>query len=98
MAAKRARTMTPAEAREAGMDALLFLASEPDRMAGFLIATGATPAELRASARSESTLRAALVHLEGDESLLLVFAADTHRAPEDIARARAALEGHETDV
>lgn len=75
------------------LKALAFLASDEARLAGFLAATGLAPDELKARAAAASTLRAVLEHLAGDESLLLVFAADHGIPPQDIAPALRLLAG-----
>ena len=75
------------------VQALGFLASEPQRFARFLALTGLELEDVRARAGSPDLLAAVLGHLTGDESLLLTFAAETHIAPETIAPALAILQG-----
>ena len=64
-----------------------FLAEDPARLSRFLTLTGLTPQDVREQARSHQFLAAVLEHLLGDESLLLVFAANASVAPETIAPA-----------
>jgi len=73
--------------------ALSFLASEPDRLAGFLAETGLGPQSLRAAARQPGFLLGVLEYVSNDESLLLAFAEASGLDPQDIARAREALGG-----
>jgi Protein of unknown function (DUF3572) len=90
-------------AREAAemlaIQALSFIAEEPDRLAAFLNASGLTVERLRESARSPGFLAGVLEHMLADESLLLAFAAAADIDPADIARARGALGGRwERDI
>lgn len=78
-------------ANSIGEAALLFLASDPQRISGFLTLTGVGPAELRENAQAPEMLAAVLDYLLQDESLLLVFCTAESIAPGDIAPARRAL-------
>jgi hypothetical protein len=71
---------------------LAFLAEEPARLAGFLNVTGLTPDQIREQAATPEFLAAVLEHLAGDESLLLVFAANTTVAAETVTPALALLQ------
>jgi Protein of unknown function (DUF3572) len=79
-------------AEDIAAQGLAFLAEEPERLLRFLALTGLEPAEIRAQAQSPQFLAAVLEHLAGDESLLLVFAANASVAPETIAAALAQLQ------
>jgi hypothetical protein len=90
-------------AREAAemlaIQALSFIAEEPERLAAFLNATGLTVERLRESARAPGFLGGVLEHMLADESLLLAFATAADIDPADIARARGALGGRwERDI
>ena len=78
----------PALTREAAEDiaaqGLAFLAEEPARLVRFLTDTGLTPDQIREQVEAPEFLAAVLEHLVGDESLLLVFAANTSVAPETV--------------
>lgn len=74
---------------------LKFLAGDSERLSRFLVATGIGPAALRAHADDPALLAAVLEYLLGDESLLLVFAAEAGLSPESIAPAQALLAGTE---
>jgi hypothetical protein len=84
-------------AREAAeilaIQALSFIAAEPERLNGFLNATGLTPNRLRESANEPDFLAGVLEHMLSDESLLLAFADSAAIDPADITRARIALGG-----
>ena len=84
-----------AAAEALAIEALSFLAAEPERIGRFLAVTGLGPQELRAMAHQRSFLTAVLDYLAADESLLVAFASDTNRNPADIAKARRALGGAE---
>ena len=90
---KKAR-LTLDDAESIALQGLTFLASDPERMSRFFALTGIAPGELR-SWNDEPRLQAAVLdHLLGDESLLLVFAAEAGIAPEDAAPARDVLSKH----
>ena len=79
------------EAEALALQGLTFLAGDMARLGRFLTLTGLSPAELKASIGTPRLQTAVLDHLLSDESLLLVFAADTGVKPESVAPARALL-------
>ena len=82
-------------AREAAemlaIQALGFIAAEPERLDAFLAATGLTLDRLRESANAPDFLGGVLEHMLADESLLLAFADSAAIDPAAVARARNAL-------
>jgi Protein of unknown function (DUF3572) len=84
-------------AREAAemlaIQALSFIAAEPERLNGFLNATGLSLDRLRESATAPDFLAGVLEHMLADESLLLAFADSAAIDPADVTRARTALGG-----
>lgn len=91
---KRAKPepLDPDGAEEIGIQALAFLAADDYRLAKFLGLTGIAPNDLVAGARTAPMLAAILEHLSGDESLLLVFAAEAGLPPERVGEALAMLD------
>ena len=90
-------------AREAAemlaIQALGFIAGEPERLDAFLAATGLTLERLRESATEPDFLAGVLEHMLADESLLLAFADSAAIDPAAVARARNALGGNwERDI
>jgi len=85
-------------AREAAemlaIQALGFIAAEPERLDAFLGATGLTLERLRESATEPDFLAGVLEHMLADESLLLAFADSAAIDPAAVARARNALGGN----
>jgi hypothetical protein len=85
-------------AREAAemlaIQALGFIAAEPERLDAFLGATGLTLERLRESATQPDFLAGVLEHMLADESLLLAFAESAAIDPAAVARARNALGGN----
>ena len=79
-------------AQSLAIDALGFLASDNDRLERFFSTTGLDPQTLREQAHNPSTHAAILEHLLQDESLLLVFCANTRNSPNDIRPALEALQ------
>jgi len=73
--------------------ALSFIAAEPERLAHFLAVTGLTPQSIRAAAREADFLAGVLDHIADDERLLLAFASESGRNPNEVMRAREALAG-----
>jgi len=82
-------------AREAAemlaIQALGFIAEEPERLGVFLNATGLSVERLRESANAPGFLAGVLEHMLADESLLLAFATAAALDPAEVARARNAL-------
>ncbi len=92
----KARTAQPREAAELlAIQALAFIAEDPDRLGAFLAASGIGPDAIRAAAREPGFLAGVLDHMLGDESLLLAFAGSAGLDPASIARARRALGGRQ---
>ena len=73
------------------IQALAFIAEDPERMAAFLSATGVEAGAIRHAARDPDFLAGVLEHMLGDESLLIAFADSAAIDPAEIARARYAL-------
>jgi hypothetical protein len=77
------------------IQALAFIAEEPERLNGFLGMTGIPLAEIRAAAARPGFLAGVLEHMLGDESLLIAFAESAGIDPAEVARARGALDPKE---
>ena len=90
---KAAATQSREAAETLAIQALAFIAEEPERMAAFLSATGIEAATIRDAARAPDFLVGVLEHMLGDESLLIAFADSAAIDPAEIARARHALGG-----
>lgn len=73
------------------LNALNFLAQEPDRLGRFIALTGIGPDALRKSAAEPGILAAVLGHLLEDESSLLVFCTTFAIEPDDVGPAHARL-------
>jgi hypothetical protein len=92
----KSRSAQSREAAEAlAIQALAFIAEEPDRLGAFLAASGIGPDAIRDAAREPGFLAGVLDHMLGDESLLLAFAGSAGLDPANIARARRAMAGRE---
>jgi Protein of unknown function (DUF3572) len=90
---KPAKPLTQEAAEELAIQALTYIAGEPDRLARFLAETGIGPAEIRAAAREPGFLAGVLAHLAADEGLLTAFAAEAKVDPADIGKALHTLTG-----
>ncbi|KAB2911310.1 MAG: DUF3572 domain-containing protein [Hyphomicrobiaceae bacterium] len=89
---RRHRPIDREAAETIAAQGLAFLAEDGRRFARFLALTGLDVGDVRAHAGTPALLAAVLEHLAGDESLLLVFAANSQVAPETIAQALAVLQ------
>jgi len=89
-----------AAAEALAVQALTFMAADPDRLRRFLAASGLEAGSIRAAAADPGFLLGVLEHMLGDEVLLVAFAADAKVDPAAVDRARAALGGRswERDV
>ncbi len=74
------------------VDALTYLASDPERLERFLALSGLSPENLRATAASPGFLASVLAHFTQDEALLLDFAAAKGCDPKLILTARDCLD------
>jgi hypothetical protein len=83
--ARKSRTEENAETL--AVEALSFLAADPERLSRFLSLSGVDIASLRHAAAQEGFLAGIMAHLAADEALLMEFAAASGRAPEQIAAA-----------
>jgi hypothetical protein len=75
------------------IQALSFIAEEPERLAGFLNATGLTADGIRAAASERDFLVGVLDHMLAIESLLIAYADSAGIDPTEVARARDRLGG-----
>jgi hypothetical protein len=75
------------------IDALGFIAAEPERLGRFLAVTGIGPDSIRQAARELHFLAGVLDHLASDERLLMDFAAEHEVDPDDVMRARDVIAG-----
>jgi hypothetical protein len=88
----RSRTtgkVTPVDAEALAVQALSFLAAEPERLGAFLAETGLGPESVRAAASAPGFLPAVLDHLIGNEA----FAASRDLDPAAVVKAREVLPG-----
>ena len=77
------------------IQALAFIAEEPERLGAFLAASGIGPDAIRDAAGEPDFLAGVLDHMLSDETLLLAFADGAGLDPASIARARRALGGRQ---
>jgi hypothetical protein len=82
-----------APAERLAIQALAFLASDPQELGRFLALTGLEPSEIRAAAQEQGFLAGVLEYICAHEPLLLAFARDEGREPSEIERALEALSG-----
>ena len=75
------------------IQALGFLAEEPERLGAFLSVTGIPAESIREAAGEPGFLRGVLDHMLGNEELLIAFASSAGIDPAAIAKARRALGG-----
>ena len=92
--AERRVHLTPEAAELLAVDALSFLASEPEALGRFLALTGIGPGMLRAAAADAGFLTGVLDYFLGDEPLLVAYAQHAGIAETEVAAARRALGGN----
>lgn len=85
--------MSPDQAETLALNALLWIAADPERSGPFLAASGASAEDLRARAGDPEFLGFVLDFLLGADENVIGFAESAHCAPEDVLRARAGLPG-----
>ena len=86
--------ITSDDAEVIALQALGFLADDPQRLSRFLSLTGMEPVHLRPTAKTREFQDAVLEYMLGDESLLLTFCQDAGIDPMAIASAHALLNGN----
>ena len=91
MAMSRRSAITKETAETMAIQALAFLATEPERLGRFLAVTGIGPEGIRSAAREAYFLAGVLDYLVSDEPLLIAFAAQAGIDPADIAHASSVL-------
>lgn len=89
----RSRAQTRDFAEKLAVEALSFIASDPERLGRFLAATGIGPADIRAAAREPLFLAGVLDHLANNETELVAFAEESGNLPADILLCRDTLAG-----
>ena len=85
-------------AAQTAIEALGWLAADDDRLERFLAVSGLVPQNLRQAAAEPGFLAAVLDYFASNEALLVDFARDCARRPEEVARAHAVLQGPETEA
>ncbi len=93
VAPSRSSGVNPELASALAIEALSYLASEPERLDRFLALTGLDHGSIRTAAQEPGFLAAVLDHITADESLLLTFAQMAGHPPETVAAARETLAG-----
>ena len=85
-------------AESLAIQALSFIAGEPERLGRFLAISGIGPEQIRAAAQEPLFLAGVLDHIASDERLLMAFAVETGIDPAAIGKARTALGGRAEDA
>src|SRR5436305_1575126 len=80
-------------AENLAIQALSFMAGDPERLGSFLAATGIGPEMIRKAAGDPSFLAGVLDHVCGDEGLLLAVAEHAGVPPQEMEHAQAILNG-----
>jgi hypothetical protein len=80
-------------AENLAIQALGFMAGDPERLGAFLAATGIGPEMIRKAAAEPAFLAGVLDHVCGDEALLIGVAEHAGLTPQDVVHAQAVLSG-----
>jgi hypothetical protein len=89
----KSRQITREAAEALAIQALTYIAGDPERLGRFLATTGIGPAEIRSAAGEPGFLTGVLEYLASDDRLVTEFAATANIDPGDIAQAHVALGG-----
>jgi Protein of unknown function (DUF3572) len=84
-------SVTRDAAETLAIQALSFIAAEPERLGRFLALTGIGPADIREASREPGFLRGVLDHIAGNETLLTEFALEAGFPPGVVKTAREVL-------
>ncbi len=90
---KAPRSLTTEVAEALAVQALTYIAGDPERLGRFLAITGIGPAEIRAASGEPGFLAGVLDYVAGDETMVTEFAKDAGIDPSHIGIARMALGG-----
>ena len=80
-------------AENMAVQALAYLAGEPELLARFLALSGIGPQAIRTAASDPQFLAGVLDYVAGDEKLLVAFAEHVQMKPDAVMRAQAVLSG-----
>jgi hypothetical protein len=80
-------------ARGLAVQALEYLAQEPEQLGRFLALSGLDPTTVRGASRQPEFLAGVLEYVLGDERLVMAFTASLEIPPERVAEARSVLIG-----
>jgi hypothetical protein len=81
------------KAEAMAIQALNFVAADPERLGRFLALSGIGPADIRTAAREPGFLAGVLDFVVADERMLKAFAGENGLAPRDVGAALIALGG-----
>jgi hypothetical protein len=80
-------------AESVAVQALTFLAEDPERLGTFLALSGLGPESIRGAAMEPGFLAGVLDHVAANEKLLVDFASRAGLSPQEVERAHTALSG-----
>lgn len=86
------------QAEAVALEALTYLAQDPDRLGSFLVQTGIGPEQVRERYSDPEFLSGILDYLLSDESLLIAFVEERGMEPLLPAAARRELPGADAEV
>jgi hypothetical protein len=90
---KQGPAPTREQAEGLAIQALTFIAGDPERLGRFLAVTGIGPGEIRAVAHEPGFLAGVLEYMASDDRLISAFAAENNLDPADLDRSRMTLAG-----
>ena len=86
------------QAEAVALEALTYLAQDPDRFACFLVQTGTGPEQIRERYCDPEFLSGVLDYFLSDEALLITFVEEQGREPLLLAAARRVLPGANAEI
>ena len=87
----RRKPLDSSAAEAIAIQALTFLAADPERLERFLVASGLRPETLRAATAAPDFWAGLLDYMVSDDELLIQLAKDARIAPEEVMAARQVL-------
>jgi hypothetical protein len=90
---KKRHSLTQQQAESLAIQALSFIAGEPERLGRFLALSGIDAGAIRSAAAEPGFLLGVLDYIAGDEALLLAFAGQCGIEPATVDAAHRALAG-----
>ncbi|HEX2653378.1 MAG TPA: DUF3572 domain-containing protein [Xanthobacteraceae bacterium] len=92
---RKSNVFSRENAEALAIQALAFIADDPERLDRFLVLSGIGPEQIRTAAAEPGFLAGVLDHLSSDETLIIEFSKQAGIEPEAVEGARRAIVGRD---